>query len=105
MEVWMQFQSPLFLIQLGAILVTGAIALWVGPLLKRRLIAVGQRPGGHVLAAPAEMLASVARSGLWLLLLWITSEIGRSAGARMVLVDDAVSLLAAWVVIKLLSHV
>jgi small-conductance mechanosensitive channel len=105
MEAWAQFQSPLFLVQLTAILVTGLVALWVGPFLKRRLGAVAQKAGGHVLAVPAEMLASVARSGVWLLLLWIAAETGRSQSVPVVLIDDAVSLLAAWVVIKLLSHV
>jgi small-conductance mechanosensitive channel len=54
---------------------------------------------------PAEMLASVARPALWLVLLWIMAETGRNTGVRMILADDAVSLLAAWVVIGLLSHV
>jgi small-conductance mechanosensitive channel len=105
MEIWAEFQSPLFLVQLAVIVVAGLIAFWAGGFLSRRLAAFAQHAGSHMLAGPAEMLASVSRSGLWLLLLRITAAWGRNAGMPMVLVNDAVSLLAAWVVIKLLSHV
>jgi len=102
---WADLQSPLFLIQLATIAVTGLLAFWLGAPLKARLLGFAQKAGWHVLAPPAEMLASVARSGLWLLLLWVGAEAGRSAKVPLILAADAVSLLAAWVMIKLFSHV
>lgn len=104
-EAWTQLQSTNFLLQLAAIAGAGLIAFWAGGFLRRRLQAFAQSARAHVLATPAEMFASVARAALWLLLLWIVAETARDAGVRLVFVDDAVSLLAAWVVIGLLSHV
>ena len=104
-DVWAQVQSPLFLIQFAAIALAGLIAYPVGAFLRERLMAFVRGSGWHVLAGPAEALASVARSGPWLLLLWLAAIAGRSAGYRTVVIDDAVSLLAAWVVIKLLTHI
>jgi small-conductance mechanosensitive channel len=105
LNAWMQLQSPLFLAQLAGIAIAGLIAFWIGGFLRRRLAAFAQDSRRQVLAGPMEMFASVARPGVWLLLLWIAATVGSSAGARLVLINDAMSLLAAWVVIKLLSHV
>jgi small-conductance mechanosensitive channel len=101
-----QIESATVLIQSASILGAGLFALWLALVLKRRLLRFSAAvPARHWLAHVAEVAASLAVPGLWLLLLWIATQAGRAAGVPMGLAAAGVSLLFAWVVIRLLSHV
>jgi small-conductance mechanosensitive channel len=100
--VWVA--SPGFLIELATILSAGLLARWIGHLVVRFL---NQRvsPTRLVLHGTIEVGASVAVSSLWLLFLWLAEAAARVAGMQMVLARGIASLLVAWIVIRLLSHV
>ena len=95
-----------FLIQVASIAGAALLALWLAPravaLFRRLFVTPTAWPW---LQALANVLASISVPGLWLILLGVFSEAGRSAGFNMTLARDGVSLLNAWVVIRLLAHV
>jgi small-conductance mechanosensitive channel len=102
----LRLRSTEFLLEIFAIVVSGLLAFWVTAVL-RRLLA---RFFAHVTSQPilggmVQVLASVAVPGLWLILLWTFTEAGAAAGFNMTLASDGVSLLVAWIVIRLMSHV
>ena len=101
-----RLQSSAFLIQLAAIAGAALLAVWLAPrlirLLQRLLISGISRPWVQGIS---NVLASISVPGLWMFFLWLSVETGRSVGLPMTLARDAVSLLVAWVVIRLLSHV
>jgi small-conductance mechanosensitive channel len=98
--------SRTVLIELALIAATALIARLLAPrlvrLLKRDVARAPPRPirDGMILVA-----ASVATPSLWLLFLWIASEIARAAGLNTMLAGNAAALLIAWIVIRLVSHV
>ncbi len=99
-----QLESPDFLIQLATIMATGLLALWLA-VAARRLLGRLSHPSWQWLSGLTYMASDVAASVLWLLLLWTAREAERGAGLPVGVASAAVSLLAAWVVIRLLSHV
>src|SRR6266700_2292879 len=96
-----------FLLELAAIAASGLIAYWVAPRLVRffklHISPMRQMP---IVASMAAIVASVAVPALWLLFLWLAVEAAATAGGlEMGFASSGVALLAAWVVIRLLSHV
>ena len=95
-----------FLLELAAIAASGLIAYWVAPRLVRffklHISPMRQMP---MLASMAAIVASVAVPALWLLFLWLAVEAATAGGLEMGFASSGVALLAAWVVIRLLSHV
>src|SRR6266700_3450514 len=95
-----------FLLELAAIAASGLIAYWVAPRLVRffklHISPMRQMP---MVASVAAMATSVAVPALWLLFLWLAVEAATAGGLEMGFASSGVALLAAWVVIRLLSHV
>jgi small-conductance mechanosensitive channel len=95
-----------FAIELAAVAVSGLLAWFIAPRLlgyfNRYGIRAPQRLGlDHVAAAAA----SVAIPILWLLLIRLAIESGRSVGFGMSIAASASALLVAWIAISLLSNV
>lgn len=101
-----RLESVEFILHLVVLAGTALVALIVAPFLqrviRRLLISVVSRDWTAALMA---VVASIAIPGLWLLLLWLIVEAAREAGLPVGVAGAGVSLLAAWVVIRLLSHV
>ena len=110
-ELWLltiseQLQSVAFVLQLAAIAITGAVAF----LLVRLLGRFAKKLLASVLAARwvvliSSVVRSVAAPALWLFLLWLLAEIARTSGFSSAVMEAAVSLLTAWVVIRLATLV
>ena len=96
--------SPAFLIELVAILSLALLARWLGPRVIRFL---NQQvpPTRPVLHGMVGVLSSVAVSTIWLLFLWLAEVVARGAGVQTLLARNVSSLLMAWIVIRLFSHV
>ncbi len=95
-----------FLLELAAIAGTGLIAYWVAPRLVRFLtLHISPRRQMAIVASIAAIAASVAVPALWLLFLWLAVEAATAGGLETGFASSGVALLAAWVVIRLLSHV
>ena len=99
-----RIEAPVFLIQLGVIVVAGAVAFWLGILVRPRLakLALHSLPRNW---APTfvKVAASVAPPLIWLFLLWAAAVTGNLLGCALPLVDAGIGLLIAWVCIRLLS--
>src|SRR5258708_2481524 len=95
-----------FLLELAAIAASGLIAYWVAPRLVRffKLHILPMRQMA-IVASMAAIAASVAVPALWLLFLWLAVEAATAGGLETGFASSGVALLAAWVVIRLLSHV
>jgi len=101
-----RIQSTDVAIQLAAIAGTLILSAWFAP----RVVGLLRRiPGAAVEHTwPSGLIAvaaSVSVPGLWLVFLAIASSLGSEAGIDVTLIDDGVSLLIAWVVIRLVAHV
>ncbi len=99
-----RIETPVILIQLGAIVVAGAAAFWLSTLLRPRLT----EQALHLLPRNwtptfVKVAASVAPPVIWLLLLWPVTVIGTLLGYALPLASAGVGLLVAWVCIRLLS--
>lgn len=96
--------SPAFLIEVVAILSLALLARWLGPRVIRflNLQVPSTRPVLHGLIG---VLSSVAVSTTWLLFLWLAEAVARGAGVQTLLARNVSSLLMAWIVIRLFSHV
>jgi small-conductance mechanosensitive channel len=111
LELWLnaaldRLQSVQFLFQVAILAGTALAALVLAPfvlrLAKRLLISILSRDW---VASICNVVESILLPGLWLLFLWlIASSAGRS-GFPVAVLDAAISLLTAFVVIRLLSHV
>ena len=99
-----RIEAPVFLIQLGVIVVTGAVAFWLGMLVRPRLakLALHSLPQNW---APTfvKVTASVAPPLIWLFVLWAVAVTGDLLGYALPLVNAGIGLLIAWVCIRLLS--
>ncbi|MBU6442930.1 MAG: mechanosensitive ion channel [Alphaproteobacteria bacterium] len=95
---------PLVAVQGALILVFGLIGAWLAP---RGRHFANQMIGHTVPKAWApglrQAFQSVAAPLFWLLTLWVADAVGESLGFRLGLVGAAVSLLMAWVTIRVLS--
>ena len=99
-----RFEAPVFLVQLGVIVVAGALAFWLGMLARPQLtkLALHSLPRNW---APAfvKVTASVTPPLIWLLALWAAAVIGSLLGYALPLVNAGIALLVAWVCIRLVS--
>jgi len=99
-----RLEAPVFLVQLGVIVVAGALAFWLGVLLRPRLtkLALHSLPRNW---APTlvKVAASVAPPLMWLLALWAAAMTGNLLGYALPLVNAGIALLVAWVCIRLVS--
>ena len=99
-------QSTDFAIQIAVIAGAALLSAWIAPRiigLLRRLPGAAHEHGWF--AGLIAVVASVSVSGLWLIFLLAASVIASGAEVDAGLIDDGVSLLLAWVVIRLGSHV
>lgn len=105
-QLLLRVQSADFLFQLLAIAASAIVAYWAAPRVNRfiKRLLIGSVSRRWVLAL-SEVLGSIMMSALWLALLWLSVQAGHDAGLRMTLAVAGVNLLAAWVVIRLLSYV
>jgi small-conductance mechanosensitive channel len=99
-----QIRTPAFLVQFAAIALAAGLAFWLGYVVRPAL----GRWAGKVL--PQSWVPSFTRVGqamaaplLWLSLLWLAGICADLAGLRAPLVEAGIELLAAWVIIRLLS--
>jgi small-conductance mechanosensitive channel len=111
LELWFnaaldQLQSPDFMLQLAILAGTALAALVLAPfalaLIKRLLVSLLSRDW---VVGICHVLDSVLIPGVWLLLLWVITESGRASALSVGVIEAWMSLLTAWVVIRLLSHV
>jgi len=110
-EMWLltiteQLQSVAFVLQLAAIAATGAAAYFLirlfGPLSKKLLISILSMRWVVMVSGVG---GAVAVPGLWLVLLWFLSEIARASAIASGVMAAGVSLLTAWIVIRLVTMV
>src|SRR3954463_15238369 len=110
-ELWLnaaldRLQSADFMLQVTILAATALAALVLAPFLmrfvKRLLVAVLSRDW---VMALCNVIDSILLPGLWLLSLWLIANGARRSGLPVRLIDAVVSLLTAWIVIRLLSHV
>ena len=111
LEMWLtaaldQLQSPDFALQMALLAGTALAALVFAPFALRliRRLLVSTTPRDWVVGV-CHVLDSVLLPGLWLFLLWLVTESGRNSALPATLLEAVKSLLTAWVVIRLLSHV
>jgi small-conductance mechanosensitive channel len=110
-ELWLltiteQLQSVAFVMQLVAIATTGFLAYFLVKILGRLTLNLFST----VLAQRWVVLASnvagaVAIPCLWLVLLWLVVEIASNSGIASAVMGAGVSLLTAWIVIRLVTMV
>lgn len=94
--------DPWQLIQVAVILVSYLVARGLVPRVSRILLHLATREGlDHRLATGLRTLARLAMPGLWLIVQWVGLEVARSLGWPDLLLRITVSLLAAWLVIRL----
>ena len=92
--------------ELLGMLASGLLAFWLAALFRRSLARLFAHAMAHpVLGGLLNVVASVAIPGLWVLLLWLFTAVSRAAGLDMTIAEAGVSLLVAWIVIRLMSHV
>jgi small-conductance mechanosensitive channel len=111
LDLWLnaaldRLQSADFMLQVTILAATALAALVLAPFLlrfiKRLLVATLARDW---VVALCNVIESILLPGLWLLSLWLIANGARRSGLQVALLDAAVSLLTAWIVIRLLSHV
>jgi small-conductance mechanosensitive channel len=95
---------PLVAVQAGLIVVVGLLGIWFMPRIKHLV--------SHIIALATpktwqhsldRAFGSVTAPLFWLVTLWLALALARALGFEFRLVAAAVSLLAAWVTIRLLS--
>ena len=110
-EMWLltiteQLQSVAFVLQLAAIAATGAAAYFLikllGGLCQKLLVSILSTRWVSVVSG---VVGAVAVPGLWLVLLWLLSEIARGSAIASGVMAAGVSLLTAWIVIRLATMV
>jgi small-conductance mechanosensitive channel len=111
LELWLnagldRLQSPDFALQAAVLAGTALAALVLSPFALRliRRLLVTFSPRDWVIGI-CNVLESVLIPGLWLFFLWLITESGRNADLPNTVIDAVMSLLTAWVIIRLLSHV
>jgi small-conductance mechanosensitive channel len=110
-EMWLltiteQLQSVAFVMQLVAIAATGFLAYFLVKILGRLTLNLLST----VLAERWVVLVSsvggtVVIPGLWLVLLWLVVEVASNSGIASAVMGAGVSLLTAWIVIRLVTMV
>jgi small-conductance mechanosensitive channel len=110
LEIWLnaaldRLQSADFILQLAVLSGTALAALVLAPfamrLVKRLLISILSRDW---VASICNVIESILIPGLWLFL-WLIASSARRSGFPVALLEAAISLLNAFVIIRLLSHV
>ena len=103
-KLMLQVQSPEFLFQCGALVVSGLLAFWLGrlsrPALTRialRYVPKGRQPGF------IRSTEYIATPFYWLLMLWAADIAGSALNMPVPVLDAGLDLLLAWIAIRLLS--
>ncbi len=103
-KIWAQIQTPVFLSQLGAILVTGLIAYWLSRVIRGRLTRIAlnwlPRSWGPGFIRGAQ---NVAMPVFWLAMLWGCALVGTGLRLPLPIVAAWIDLVLAWICIRLLS--
>jgi len=103
-QVMAAVNSPVFFVQIGLIAAAGLIAYAILPRVRRLLVAIIHYAVPRSWVTPiAKAVGSVAAPLFWLLVLWISLATARALGLPFEVVNAAVSLLVAWVCIRVLS--
>ena len=99
-----RLDAPLLAAQAALIVLFGVLGGWLAHRIKRliRQVIGLTMPTGWVRPL-TRAFDSVSAPLFWLVALWISLTVARTLGVRFGLVGAAVSLLAAWVTIRLLS--
>lgn len=102
-KILMQVQTPLFLTQVGLVVIGGLLAWWLSRLARAPLTHLATR-------LPRSWAASFLRTAEyisfplhWLAILWIGGLTGLALDLKLPLADAAIDLVTAWIVIRLLS--
>lgn len=101
-----QLQSVAFVLQLFAIVATGVAAYFLVKALgglSRKLLASVLSARWSI--AVSNVARAIAVPGLWLVFLWLLTEIASSAEIASAVMAAGVSLLTAWIVIRLVTMV
>lgn len=103
-KILLQMQTPLFLSQMGWILVTGLLAYWLAKRAQAvvtRIAANGMHEvwGWHFV----RLTEYVAMPAFWLALLWAGAGAALSFDLSLHIVGAAIDLVFAWICIRLLS--
>jgi small-conductance mechanosensitive channel len=103
-KIWLQIQTPVFLAQLGGVLITGLTAYWLSRLIRGRLTRIAlnwlPRSWGPGFIRGAQ---NVSMPVFWLAMLWIGALAGEDLGLPLPIVPAATDLVLAWICIRLLS--
>lgn len=103
-KIWLQVQSPVFLVQIGGILVTGLFAWWLsrlirGPLARFAVRYIPKNWGPGFLRAGQ----SIAMPVFWLVMLSAGAAVGAGFQQNLPLTGAIIDLVLAWICIRLLS--
>jgi small-conductance mechanosensitive channel len=99
-----RIEAPVFLIQLGVIVVAGAVAFWLGMLARPQLTKLALRSIPRNWAPTfIRVTLSVTPPLIWLIILWVVAVTGGLLGYALPLVNAWIGLLIAWICIRLLS--
>ena len=101
-----QLQSVAFVLQLFAVFATGIAAYFLVKMLaglSRKLLAtiLAQR----WVTSITNVVGAIAVPGLWLVFLWLITQIAGNSGIASGVMAAGVSLLTAWIVIRLATMV
>jgi small-conductance mechanosensitive channel len=101
-----QLQSVAFVMQLVAVAATGFLAYFLVKILGRltlNLLSTVLAERWVVLVS--SVAGTVVIPGLWLVLLWLVVEVASNSGIASAVMGAGVSLLTAWIVIRLVTMV
>jgi small-conductance mechanosensitive channel len=101
-----QLQSIAFLLQIVAVAASGLFAYLLvhslGRLSKKLLASVLSH---RIVVLVSSVVGAIAVPAIWLFFLWMLTEVVRSSGFANAVMGAGVSLLTAWIVIRLLTMV
>jgi len=110
-EMWLltiteQLQSVAFVMQFVAIAATGFLAYFLVKILGRLTLSLLSTVlAQRWVVLVSSVVGAVAIPGLWLILLWLVVEVASNSGIASAVMGAGVSLLTAWIVIRLVTMV
>ncbi|HEX4534418.1 MAG TPA: hypothetical protein VH000_09315, partial [Rhizomicrobium sp.] len=91
--------------QFAIIIVAGLAALWCAPRINTAFKRLALRAQSRAWAlAAARVTGSLALPVVWLAILWAALLIGTATGFSLDILRAAISLLIAWIVIRIVSQ-
>ncbi|HEX4535254.1 MAG TPA: mechanosensitive ion channel domain-containing protein, partial [Rhizomicrobium sp.] len=104
-KLLLQLRQPALLEQFAIIIAAGLVALWCAPRINIAFKRLALRAQSRAWAlAAARVAGSLALPVVWLAILWAALLIGTATGFSLDILRAAISLLIAWIVIRIVSQ-